>query len=281
MCESDRLKLIARVKLGLVYAMMAIVTVLVAFPYFYMLSMALMTSQESVAMPAKLLPSIPQWGNFQVAWTRIHGFRPYLNTFIVAGGVTLLQLFTSSLAGFGFAKYNFKGRDLVFFLLLGSMTIPLFINIIPWYWMISQVHLTNTLLAVMLPHFVTAFGVFMMRQFMLDLPDELFDAARIDGASEFTIYRRIALPLCGPAMATLAAFAFLYHWNDLLWPLIVLSDRANWTINLAVASLQGYMGVDRQMQITGGAMSVIPVVILVILLQRYFVQGTMMSGIKG
>ncbi len=281
MTRLNRPRLQSQANLLLIYLIMIVVVTVITFPYFYMISMALMTEAESAAIPGRFLPAIPQWQNFQVAWGRIQGLRPYLNTLIVAGGVTLVQLFTSSLAGFGFAKYRFPGRDLVFLLLLGSMTIPLFINIIPWFWMINQIDINNTLLGVMAPHFVTAFGVFMMRQFMLDIPDDLIDAARMDGASEFMIYRTVALPLCGPALATLGAFAFLYHWNDLLWPLIVLSDRANWTINLAVLALQGYMGVSRYLQIAGGAMSVIPVIILVIVLQRYFVQGTALSGIKG
>lgn len=265
----------------MVYAILLIVVFVIAFPYLYMLSMSLMTDQESVAMPALLLPARPQWHNYAVAFQRVHGLRAYVNTLVVAVGVTGVVLFTSSLAGFGFAKYTFRGRDLLFTAVLATMTIPLFINIIPWYWMIQRLGIDNRLAGVMFPSLASAFGVFMMRQFMIDLPDELLDAARIDGASEFTIYHNIVLPLCPPVLATLGAFTFLYHWNDLLWPLIVLKDRPRWTINLVVTSLQGYGGTGRQLEIAAASMAVVPVLILVICLQRYIVQSIAMTGLKG
>jgi len=263
------------------HVLVIVVVAIIAFPFLYMLSMALMTERESVAVPARLLPSVPQWGNLFIAWERIDAFRTYGNTLIVACGSTLSVLFFSSMAGYGFAKFDFKGKNLLFAGLLGTMTIPVFINIIPWYWMINQLNINNTLPGVMFPSLVTAFGIFLMRQFMQDVPNDLIDAARVDGASEPTIYLRVALPLTKPALATLGAFTFLAHWNDLLWPLITLSDRSKWTINLVVLSLQGYMGASRHMEIAGASLAVIPVLILVIVLQRYFVQGTTLSGMKG
>lgn len=277
----DRHKLRADLQLTVLYIVLFIVVLLIAFPYFYMLSMALMTDAESVAIPAQLFPAVPQWQNYPVAFERIDGLRPYINTTIIAGGVTLTVLFTSSLAGFGFAKYRFRGSNLLFGGVLATMTIPIFINIIPWFWMTQKLGINNTLLGVMFPALASAFGIFMMRQFTLDLPDEILDAARIDGASEFTIYYRIVLPLVRPAMATLGAFIFLQQWNDLLWPLITLSDRSKWTLNLMVLSLQGYGGTSRNMEIAGASMAVIPIIIIVIVLQRYFVQSTTMSGMKG
>lgn len=277
----DRHKLRADIQLTVLYIVLFIVVLLIAFPYFYMLSMALMTDAESVAIPAQLFPAVPQWQNYPIAFERIDGLRPYINTTIIAGGVTLTVLFTSSLAGFGFAKYRFRGSNLLFGGVLATMTIPIFINIIPWFWMTQKLGINNTLLGVMFPALASAFGIFMMRQFTLDLPDEILDAARIDGASEFTIYYRIVLPLVRPAMATLGAFIFLQQWNDLLWPLITLSDRSKWTLNLMVLSLQGYGGTSRNMEIAGASMAVIPIIIIVIVLQRYFVQSTTMSGMKG
>jgi len=267
--------------LALTYAILAVTVVFIAFPYLYMLSMSLMTDVESVALPAQFLPKVPQWQNYAIAFARIKGVQAYINTLIVAGGLTVTVLFTSSLAGFGFAKYRFRGLDMLFTALLGSMTIPLFINIIPWFWMIQKMGLDNRLLGVMFPALVSAFGIFMMRQFMLDLPDELLDAARIDGSSEFGIYARIALPLSTPGLATLGAFTFLYHWNDLLWPMIVLKDRARWTIVLIVTSLQGYGGTGRHLEIAAAAMAVIPILVLVVVLQRYIVQSVAMTGLKG
>ncbi len=277
----DRYKLFSDIRLVILYIVLLVVVLVIAFPYFYMLSMALMTDKELVAIPAKLLPDIPQWQNYILAFQRINGLQPYINTTIIAGGVTFTVLFTSSLAGFGFAKYRFKGSNLLFGIVLATMTIPIFINIIPWFWMTQKLKINNSLAGVMFPALVSAFGIFMMRQFTLDLPDEILDAARIDGASEFTIYYRIVLPLVRPAMATLGAFIFLQQWNDLLWPLITLSDRSKWTLNLMVLSLQGYGGTSRNMEIAGASMAVIPIIIVVIILQRYFVQSTTMSGMKG
>jgi multiple sugar transport system permease protein len=269
------------VNVALLNLLVVLVVVFIAFPFFYMLSMALMTDAESIAIPAKLIPSIPQWGNFLIVWERIHGFSTYANTLIIAGGATFTTLLFSSLAGYGFAKFSFKGRNLIFAGLLGTMTIPLFINIIPWFWITNKLDINNTLAGVIFPYITTAFGVFLMRQFMVDVPDDLIDAGRVDGASELTIFFRIALPLTRPALATLGAFTFLYHWKDLLWPLITLSDRTKWTVNLMVLSLQGYGGTSRNMEIAGASLAVIPIIIVVIVLQRYFVQTATMSGMKG
>jgi multiple sugar transport system permease protein len=258
-----------------------LVVIVIAFPFFYMFSMALMTERESLAIPARLLPRDFQWQNLLIAWERIDAFRTYSNTLIVAIGGTLSMLLFSSLAGYAFAKFNFRWKNIIFAGLLGTMTIPVFINIIPWFWMVNKLDINNTLAGVVFPTLVSAFGIFLMRQFMQEVPDDLIDAARVDGASEPTIFVRIALPLMKPALATLGAFTFLAHWNDLLWPLITLSDRSKWTINLVVLSLQGYMGASRHMEIAGASLAVIPILIMVVVLQRYFIQSTVMSGMKG
>lgn len=269
------------IPLLLTYAFVFFVIVVMAFPLFYMISMGLMTPMESVAIPPPLWSSAPQWGNYAEAWQRVHQFGPYLRTLFVAIAGTLTVLFTGSLAGYGFAKFHWKGQDILFTALLATMTIPLFVNIIPWFWMTRQIGIGGTLPSVLFPYVATAYSVFMMRQFMLDIPDELLDAARMDGASEFGIYARIVLPQVGPGLATLGAFTFLYHWNDLLWPMIMLRDRELWTINLMVLGLQGYGGTGRSMEVAGASLAVIPILILVVLLQRYFVQSATWSGLKG
>lgn len=274
-------KLRASLSSMMLHLIVIAVVLVIAFPFFYMFSMALMTERESLAIPARLLPAEFQWQNLLIAWERIHAVRTYSNTLIVALGVTANMLFFSSLAGYAFAKFDFRGKNIIFAGLLGTMTIPVFINIIPWFWMVNRLEIHNTLAGVMFPALVSAFGIFLMRQFMQEVPDDLIDAARVDGASEPTIFVRIALPLMKPALATLGAFTFLAQWNDLLWPLITLSDRTNWTINLMVLSLQGYMGASRHMEIAGASLAVIPVLIMVIVLQRYFIQSTVMSGMKG
>ncbi len=278
---TGRFRLIDNIRLFFIYFVLTAVVVFISFPFFYMLSMSLMTDLESVTKPARLVPAVPQWENYRIAWEKLHQFGPYLRTVFVAGLGTTTVLFTGSLAGYGFAKFRFKGRNLLFTFLLSSISIPFFINVIPWFWMTQKIGISNTLIGVLFPYIATAYSVFLMRQFMFDVPDEFIAAGRIDGASEFRIYYQIILPQVGPGLATLGAFTFLYHWNDLLWPMIILSDRNNWTINLMVLGLSGYGSTSRHLEIAGASLAVIPILILVIVLQRWFVQSTMGSGIKG
>jgi len=252
-------------------------------PFFWMFSASLMTSQEVTRLPPPLLPAIPQWHNYIDVARVVPLVRSYFNSLLVTGLTVAGLLFTSSLCGFAFAKYDFPGRNVLFLLVLASMMIPFFVTLIPIFYIVKQLGWLNNYAGLILPGVVSAYGIFLMRQFMLDIPDELIDAARIDGASEFRIYWQIVLPLSGPALATLGSFNFISTWNSFLWPLLVVQSRELFTVPLALNSLRTY-GMEAQfhhLQMAGTAVSVIPAMIVFIALQRYFVKGIALTGLKG
>src|SRR5439155_195464 len=192
-------------------------------------------------------------------------------------------MLTSTLASYGFAKFHFPCLDILFMLVLATMMIPFFVVLIPIFFLVRQLGWMDSYLGLIVPNIVTAFGIFLMRQYMLTLPDELLDAARIDGASELAIYWRIALPLAGPALGALAILAFVYHWNSFLWPLVVIRSRELATIPIGLNSLRVYASSPEviNLQMAGAALAIIPVVAVFAVLQRHFVRGIALTGIKG
>ena len=252
-------------------------------PFFWMFSASLMTSQEVARLPPPLLPAQPQWHNYVDVARVVPLGRAYLNSLLVTCLTVAGILFTSSLCGFAFAKYDFPGRDVLFMLVLASMMIPFFVTLIPVFYIVKQLGWVNKYAGLILPGVVSAYGIFLMRQFMLDIPDEFLDAARIDGASEFRIYWQIILPLSGPALATLGSFNFISSWNAFLWPLLVAQSRELFTVPLALNSLRTY-GMEAQfhnLQMAGTAVSVMPALLVFVALQRYFVRGIALTGLKG
>jgi multiple sugar transport system permease protein len=252
-------------------------------PFFWMFSASLMTSQEVTRLPPPLLPSQPQWHNYIDVSRAVPLVRAYLNSLLVTILTVIGILFTSSLCGFAFAKYRFPGRDILFMMVLASMMIPFFVTLIPVFYIVKQLGWLNNYAGLILPGVVSAYGIFLMRQFILDIPDEFIDAARIDGASEFRIYWQIIIPLSTPALATLGSFNFIGTWNAFLWPLLVAQSRELYTVPLALNSLRTY-GMEAQfhnLQMAGTAISVIPAMLVFVALQRYFVKGIALTGLKG
>lgn len=252
-------------------------------PFFWMFSASLMTPQEVTQLPPPILPAKPQWLNYVTVMRAVPLGRAYLNSLIVTGLAVLGILFTSSLCGFALAKYKFPGRDLIFILILSSMMIPFVVTIIPLFYIVKRLGWINSYAGLIFPVAISPYGIFLMRQFFLDLPDELLDAARVDGASEFRIYWQIVLPLSGPALATLGSFSFVAIWNSFLWPLLVVQSRDMFTVPLALNSLRTY-GLEPQLhhlQMAGTAISVIPALLVFLGLQRYFVKGITLTGLKG
>lgn len=265
------------------YLILALAGAWMLLPFFWMFSASLMTSQEVTRLPPPLLPAQLQWHNYADVARAVPLGRAYLNSLLVTSLTVLGILFTSSLCGFAFAKYDFPGRDTLFVLILASMMIPFFVTLIPVFYIVKQLGWLNNYAGLILPGVVSAYGIFMMRQFILDIPDELLDAARIDGASEFRIYWQIILPLSGPALATLGSFNFIGSWNAFLWPLLVVQSRNLYTVPLALNSLRTY-GMEAQfhnLQMAGTAVSVIPAVLVFVALQRYFIKGIALTGLKG
>jgi multiple sugar transport system permease protein len=265
------------------YGALILLSLWMLLPFYWMISASLMTSKEIIQMPPRLVPEIPQWHNYVRVTEVVDLGRSYLNSLLVTGLTVLGILFTSSLAGFAFAKYQFPGRNVLFSMILATMMIPFFVILIPVFYVVKQFGWTNNYAGLIMPGLVSAYGIFMMRQFILTLPDELLDAARIDGANEFRIYWQIILPLTGPALATLGVFNMIMVWNSFLWPLLIAQSPDLYTVPLALNNLRTY-GMEAQvlnLQMAGTVASVIPTLIVFIFLQRYFTQGIALTGLKG
>ncbi len=257
--------------------------VIMLAPFFFMLTTSFKSSSEAIRSPPTFIPEQPVgFSNYSRVLTEIPFFRYFLNSMIVATSVTIATLFTSSLAGYIFAKLRFWGRDHIFFGIVATMMIPFPVLIIPLYILMARFRLVNTLWALILPGLVSAFGIFLMRQFIKTIPSDYVEAARIDGASELRIYVQLVLPLCKPALAALAVFIFLTSWDDFLWPLVVIDDNTRRTLPLGLALFRQQFGpLDWNLILTGAVLAALPVLILFLFLQRTFIEGIALTGLKG
>ncbi|MEU4447742.1 carbohydrate ABC transporter permease [Actinosynnema sp. NPDC050801] len=263
------------------YLVLVVAAAALLLPFFWMISSSLKTANTVFSVPVTWLPESPQWGNYAEIW-RISDMLGWLkNTVFLSVVVTVLQLFTGSFAAYGFAKARFPGRNLLFVVYIGTIAVPWQAYMIPQFIMMSEVGLTNTLWAVVALQAFGAFGVFLMRQYYLTIPDELCEAARVDGLSEYGIYFRIMLPLSVPALASLALLTFVTTWNDYLGPLIYLRDPDLWTIQLGLKSFVSEYNAEHALIMTGSVLSVLPVAVVFLLGQKYFVEGVATSGLKG
>lgn len=271
------------IKPVLTYGLLSIGAAFMLLPFAWMLLSSLMSSREVISRPLTWFPSSPRFENYSALSDAIPLGRMYINSGIVTTLTALGVLLTSALAGYGFAKFQFPGRDTLFLLVLASMMIPFFVVMIPVFYLISKFGWINTYAGLIVPNVVTGFGIFLIRQYMLSLPDEVLDAARMDGASEFEIFWRIALPLSTPAIGALGILTFVYHWNNFLWPLIVARSAEMWTVPVGLNSLRVYASSAEviNLQMAGAALAIVPVMIVFLSLQRYFVQGIAMTGLKG
>jgi multiple sugar transport system permease protein len=264
-------------------AVLAVVAVIPLFPLYWMAVSSLKTPEELQSTSPSWLPHDPSLAAYRQVFELLPFGRAFLNSTIIAGGAALCILVTSVMAGYVFAKYRFRGRDALFYLVIATMFLPPIVMLVPLYAIVQTLGLTNTYAGVMLPNLANAFGIFLMRQFIAGIPDELIDAARVDGASEGRILWQIVTPLLAPALATLGVFAIVYQWNSLLWPLTVLQSNSMFTVVLTLNRLNSYnMSVGYQNVIMAGAViSILPTLIVFLLLQRSFVRGVVRAGIKG
>jgi multiple sugar transport system permease protein len=269
--------------------------VLFAAPFVWLISASFQQSGDIFSWPPQWIPQNPSWEGYVRFFTETDAARWFLNSTFVASSVTVLQLFFNSLAAFVFAKRTFPGRDAIFLLFLATMMVPSQVTMIPNYLILQHIPLFggNDILGqgghgmldsywgLILPGAVSAFGIFLLRQFMMSVPDELLDAARIDGASEFAVYARIMLPLCRPVLAATAIFTFMAAWEDFLWPLIIMSDPQKFTAPLGLALFVQKNQTDWGLLLAGSVIATLPMVIIFVIFQRQFVQGIAMSGLKG
>lgn len=272
-----------RVAAALSVALAVLIAVVMLFPLFWMLASSLKTPQELQASPPVWLPAAPSLEAYEEAFRVVDYARAFLNSLLIAGGTTLGILLTSLMAGYVFAKHRFRGRDFLFNLVLATMFLPPIVTLVPLFRIVESLGLVDTYLGAMLPYLANAFGIFLMRQFIAGIPNELLESARIDGASEWTILWRVVAPLLGPAIASLLVFAFVFHWNSFLWPLTVLQSERMHTVVLALNRLVSYTSAVRFQNVVmaGAAVAIVPSVVLFLLLQRFFIAGVATTGVKG
>ncbi|MGH3104072.1 MAG: carbohydrate ABC transporter permease [Gaiellaceae bacterium] len=265
-----------------IYAVLVLGLVAMVGPFLWMLLGSLKTQRELLQIPPTWLPEHPTTANYTRLFDRLDFPRYFWNSTLIALLITLSNLVFCSMMGYALAKLRFFGRDKLFLLVLGTMLVPGSVTLVPLFVLMSKLNLVDNLLAVVLPAAAGPVGVFLMRQFMLSIPDELLEAGRVDGASEFFLFRRVVIPLSAPALAALAILTFLPAWNSLLWPLVVLTSENNFTLPVALAIFaRGQFAADYGLLMAGSVVLVVPVILLFLLLQRHFTQSFTMTGIKG
>lgn len=250
-------------------------------PLVWMLSVSFMQPGEASSFPPPLWSSAPTLHNYHELFARAGMGRYLLNSVMIASAATVIALLLNTMAGYAFAKLKFAGRDRVFQALLGALVIPAQVTMMPLFLMLKQIGLVNTYAGAIVPLMASVFGIFLVRQYARSIPDELLEAARIDGAGELRIFFQIVLPVLKPILVTLAIFVFLGAWNDFMWPLIVLSDSSRFTLPVAVASLSREHVQDNELMMAGSVVTVLPVLVLFLALQRYYLQGLLVGSVKG
>lgn len=269
--------------LGLVFLTLLVMAMLTGAPFVYMVTGSFKLNAEIFSYPLHFLPKAPTLSNYVrlLNGSEIPFVRQLMNSTVIAVSQTLLSLFIASLVGWGFAKYEFRGKRLLFIFLLATLMFPFQVTLVPLFLLMMRLGWLDTYWAVIIPGSLSAFGAFFMRQSMLAIPNELLDAARIDGSSEFGLYWRIGLPLSGPALSVLAVLTFLGAWNDYLWPLIVLRTADLFTYPVGLATLVGLYKVEYGMILAGSFLATLPIVIIFVLGRNQFVAGLTAGAIKG
>lgn len=266
----------------IVYVLLIIIALLMITPFLWMFSAAIKSDREVFKMnPFVFIPKVPKWSNYVDIWTKIPFARFVENTFLLTIVVTFLQLLTSSFAAYSFAKLRFRHRNGLFLAYIATIAMPWQVYMVPQFILMRKMGLNDKLLAIICLQAFSAFGVFLMKQFYEGIPDDLCEAARIDGMSEYKIYRKIMLPLSKPALATLIIFTFVNTWNDYLGPLIYLKTQNKKTIQLGLKMFISQYSSDYGLIMAGSMLSLIPVLIIFLCFQNYFVEGVASTGLKG
>ena len=260
-------------------ALLALGAFVISFPFLWMVASAFKPQSESVSYPPRLLPQESTLEYFRVLFSELN-FGTYLMNTLAIVVISMAGLVLMAMAGYGFAKFRFKGKETLFFLVLATMMIPVQVTMIPTFLIINAVNLTNTLVGIALPSLVTGFSVFLFRQFMQTIPDEVIEAARIDGASEARVFFSIILPMSKPILAVQVVLVFIASWNSFLWPLVLASDERLYTLSVGVSLLNQQIATNPSLQMAGATVMVVPILIVFIVFQRYVVQGFALSGMK-
>ena len=250
-----------------------------AFPFIWMVTSSVKPQQESVSYPPTILTVHPTLTYFKELFTQLDFGRYLLNTIAVVL-IGFVGLFFIAMAGYAFAKFEFRGKGFLFFLVLATMMIPVQLTMIPTYLILSRMKLTNTLFGIAMPTLVSAFGIFLFRQFMSTLPSEIFEAAKLDGAGEWLIFLRVVIPMSMPIIAVQAVLTFIAGWNSFLWPLIIANDQNLYTLSVGLSLLNKQISANPSLEMAAATLMVLPILLVFIIFQRFIVQGFALSGLK-
>lgn len=262
--------------IGIALSIGALVT---AFPFIWMLTSSVKPQQESVSYPPTIITRHPTLQYFHELFTHLDFGRYLLNTLAVVL-ISFIGLIFMAMAGYAFAKFEFRGKGQMFFLVLATMMIPVQVTMIPTYLILSRIKLTNTLLGIAIPTLVSAFGIFLFRQFMSTLPSEIFEAVKLDGAGEWRTFWQIVIPMSKPIIAVQAILTFITGWNSFLWPLIIANDQSLYTLSVGLSLLNKQISVNPSLQMAAASLMVLPILLIFIIFQRFIVQGFALSGLK-
>lgn len=267
-------------KQAIVYAACVILAIIFLFPILWIILSSFKDGSELFRYPPTLLPENPTIMNYKMALEKGDFTLFFKNSTMVAILSTVLTVMINTMAGYAFAKYQFKGRDLIFVFFISTLMLPLEVLMIPIFQVVKFLGMYNTFAGIIIPPAATPAGVFLLRQYFLTVPDDLIEAARIDGASELSIFIKLMLPIAKSAMSVLAIFSFMWRWNDFMWPLLVIRDTKKYTLQLALANFNGQYSVDWNSLIAMSVVTMIPVLIVFLIFQKQFIQGMVTSGMK-
>ena len=281
--DSDRFKRVAprrghklTVMIGVALGIGAVVT---AFPFIWMIASSVKPQQESLSYPPSIIPAHPTLQYFQQLFTELD-FGRYLANTIAVVLIGFVGMLFMAMAGYGFAKFEFRGKKPMFFLVLATMMIPIQVTMIPTYLILSQIKLTNTLVGIAVPTLVSGFNIFLFRQFMSTMPAEILEAAKLDGAGEWRTFWRIVIPMSKPILAVQAVLTFITGWNSFLWPLIIANDQKLYTLSVGLSLLNKQISANPSLQMAAASLMVVPILFVFVIFQRFIVQGFALSGLK-
>jgi len=260
-------------------AALAVGAIITAFPFIWMIATSIKPQAESLNYPPTLFPRDPTLGYFHTLFAELD-FGQYLGNTVIVVLIGTVGLLFMSMAGYAFAKFDFRGKQWMFFLVLATMMIPVQVTMIPTYLILNGMKLTNTLVGIALPTLVSGFSIFLFRQFMSTIPTEMLEAARLDGAGEFRTFLLIVLPLSKPILAVQTVLTFIAGWNSFLWPLIIANDQHLYTLSVGLSLLNKEISVNPSLQMAAASVMVVPILIVFIVFQRYVIQGFALSGLK-
>lgn len=270
----------AKFKKYLVIAIAIVIAIITFLPFLWMVSASFMPTGMANTYPPKLIPQKFDLSHYEILFSRLNLARYLLNSIIISLGATFFSLLLNSMGGYAFAKFRFSKKESLFKFLLSSMIIPGQVTMLPVFLILKNMGLINTYWAIIVPGMASIFGIFLIRQYALSIPDSMIEAAKMDGATEFQIYVKVILPLCKPILVTLGLFTFMGTWNDFLWPLIVMTDANMYTLPVALANLSSEHVQDTELLMAGSVITIVPVLIVFLALQKYYIKGIMMGSIK-